>query len=93
MPANSVRIFKGIKIYFSIELRENESYREISKVIIDGRSNVLCFQLLTRRYRYGCVGGGVDRGCKHCDEFGFVYVAKHSTCDSHFTTGGFPEVV
>lgn len=74
VPANSVRIFKGIKIYFSVELRENESYREISKVIIDGRSNVLCFQLLTRRYRGRYVCGGVDRGCKQRDEFGFVCV-------------------
>jgi hypothetical protein len=39
VPANSVPIFKGIKIYFSRELSENEFYREISEVIIDGRCN------------------------------------------------------
>lgn len=35
VPANSVPIFKGIKIYFSVELKENESYNEIWEVIMD----------------------------------------------------------
>lgn len=55
--ANSVPIFKGIKIYFSEELRENEFYREISKVIIDGRWYARRFQLLTGcRYTLCVVG-------------------------------------
>lgn len=56
--ANSVPIFKGIKIYFSERLRENEFYREISKVIIDGRSYAWRFQLLTG-CRYTLLCGGV----------------------------------
>lgn len=40
VPANSVPIFKGIRIYFKVEVRENESYIEISKVIIDGWCSV-----------------------------------------------------
>lgn len=39
MPANSGPIFKGIKIYFSVELKENESYKRISEAVIDGVRN------------------------------------------------------
>lgn len=39
MPANSGPIFKGIKIYFSVELEENESYKRISEAVIDGVHN------------------------------------------------------
>lgn len=38
---NSVPMFKGIKIYFTDELRENESYIVFSEVIIDERSDEL----------------------------------------------------
>lgn len=41
VTVNSVRVFKGIKIYFRDELKENESYMNKSRVVIEEHITVL----------------------------------------------------
>lgn len=72
MPANSVLTSKGIKIYFTLELRENESYIEISEIIIGGWSYAPSFRVVDKCIRVSMlILYAKIEGCKHADEFGF----------------------